>query len=452
MNALPGARSGKGYIVMETKLRIGCGKAAISLEESCFPADNFAGVHDPLHVRVIVMEQGEGKACVRYGIMAVDITSMFPGTVVEYKQIMKEKAGVEEANSWIAATHSFSAPHLWEVPKPGEPDIVRPGHPARSQEEIEKCIRLNAAFSKAAAEAAMQAAGSLRPAVCGAGAGECLVNASRNMETKDGWWLGCDAEQFSDHVLPVLKFESLKGEPLALLFAYDCQSSVMGMSRLADGTRLMSSDLLGAASAYVEKEYGEGFVALGLCGAAGDQEPQLKSKRNEIDREGRLRTIDLGEAGFALLEAQGCRLGAELLKTSERIRCAKAAVKKGRRGFACDSKVMERNVKMLHPTHSYAYVPEGTKDVEAQAFVIGDFAIVGTGAELASKTAAQIRGESPFACTAVATMVDGSAKYMVDAEAYDRFTYGAMNSAFMRGSAEKLRDESLALLRELKEN
>lgn len=436
---------------MEAKLRIGCGKAEISLEENCFPADNFIGVHDPLHVRAIVMEQKEGESAVRYGIMSVDLTSMFPGTVAEYKQILKEKAGVEAENSWITATHTFSAPHLWEVPKPGEPDIVRPGHPARSQEEIERCVRVNSAFAKAARKAVVQASGSLRPAVCGAGEGVCLVNASRNMETKEGWWLGCDAEQFSDHVLPVLKFESPEGDPLAMIFAYDCQSSVMGMSQLANGFKLMSADLLGAASAYVEKEYGEGFVALGLCGAAGDQEPQLKSKRNEIDREGNLRTIDLGEAGFALLEAQGCRLGAELLKTSERIRCAEAPVKKGRRDFICDSKVMERNLKKLHPTHSYDYVPEGTKEVEAQAFVIGDFAVVGTRAELASKTAAQIRSDSPFTYTAVATMVDGSAKYMVDADAYDCFTYGAMNSAFVKGSAERLRDESLLLLRELKE-
>ena len=434
---------------MDHKFKAGAGKAAISLSGEHFPADGFTGTHDPLYARILLLESGEGQECQRYGILSVDLTSMFPPTVAEYKQILAEIAGVKPDNSWITVTHTFSAPHLWEVPKPGEPDIVRPGHPARSQEEVQRCARVNAAFRRAVERAAAQAAASLRPARCGAGYGACGVNASRNMYTAGGWWLGCDAEQFSDHTVPVLKLEALDGEPMGILFSYDCQSSVMGMSQMADGGKLISSDLLGAAAAYVEREYGGGFVALPLCGAAGDQEPQLKARRSEVDRQGVLRTVDCGEAGFVLLEAQGARLGAEVLKTAERISCAVPAVKKGRRDFVCGAKAMERNLKNLHPTHSGQYVPDGTKEAEAQAFVIGEFAVVGTRAELASKTAAEIRGASPYPFTAVATMVDGGAKYMVDAEAYDRFTYGAMNSAFMKGSAETLRDQSIRLLREL---
>lgn len=464
---------------MEKQLYVGRGKAEVRLTEECFPADGFTGVHDPLYVRVIVLEQG-GE---RYGIMSAELTSMLPGTVAEYKQMLRKIAGVEQQNSWIAATHTFSAPHLREVPVHSGPDAVRPGASGRdirvnralaegteteedrrstrvnsafaeaaeraATEEDRRDIRVNSAFAEAAERAAREAAASMRPALCGAGEGVCLVNANRNMETREGWWLGCDAELFSDHTVPVLKFESPDGAPLALLYAYDCQSSVMDMSRLADGSRLVSGDLLGSASAYVEKEYGEGFVALGLCGAAGDQEPQLKAKRNEIDRNGSLRTVDLGEAGFALLDAQGSRLGAELLKAAARICCAEASVRAGRRDFLCGAKVMERNREKLHPTRSHAYVPDGTRLAEVQAFAFGGFAIVGTRAELAGKTASQLRSVSPFAHTAVATMVDGGAKYMVDAEAYDRITYGAMNSPFWKGSAEKLVEEGLLLLQEL---
>ena len=432
---------------MVMQLKVGTGKAAVSLGAECLPADGFTGTHDPLYARMLLLESGEA----RYGILSVDLTSMFPKTVAEYKQLLEELAGVPGENSWITVTHTFSAPHLWDVPKPGEPDIPRPGHPMRSKEEIERCVRVNDAFRRAVEAAVCQAAESLRPAFYGAGAGVCGVNASRNMKTKAGWWLGCDAEEFSDHTVPVLKFETPEGTPIGLLFAYDCQSTVMGMSQLSGGGKLLSADLLGAAAAYVEREYGADFVALPLCGAAGDQEPQLKANRNEVDRQGNLRTVDLGEAGFALLDAQGSRLGAEVLKTAERIACREAAVQKDRRDFACGAKVMERNIKNLHPARTYEYVPDGTREAEAQAFVIGDFALIGTRVELASKTAAEIRNSSPYACTAVATMVDGGAKYMVDAEAYDRFTYGAMNSAFQKGSAERLRDESLSLLRTMKE-
>lgn len=434
---------------MAQHLKIGTGKSEIHLENGCLPTDNFIGIHDPLYARMILMEVEEGTEIRRYGILSLDLTSMFPGAVKEYKEILSKEADVAPEDSWITVTHNFTTPHLWEVPKPGEPDIPRPGHKVRTEEEIDRSRNTNAAFHLAAEEAARQAAGSLRQALCGSDEGVCFVNASRNMETKEGWWLGCDAEEFSDHTVPVLKFETPEGKPLALIYSYDCQSSVMGKSELKTGGKLITSDLLGNASVYVEKEYGDDFVALALCGAAGDQEPQLKANRTEVDLAGNMRTIDLGEDGFALLETQSARLGAELLKVSKRISCLGDQVAKQRRDFICETKMMERNIKKLHPTRSYDYVPEGEKTVEVQAFVLGDFAMLGTRAELASRTAAQIRQNSPFPHTLVATMVDGGAKYMVDADAYDCFTYGAMNSSFVKGSAEKLQAEGLKLLDEM---
>jgi neutral ceramidase len=53
---------------------------------------------------------------------------------------------------------------------------------------------------------------------------------------------------------------------------------------------------------------------------------------------------------------------------------------------------------------------------------LGDIALVGVQPELAAGIGVQIKAGSPFAGTMVATMVDGSAKYMPDAQSYDRFT------------------------------
>lgn len=436
---------------MSETFKLGAGKSEIILEAGCLPSDGFIGVHDPLQARVLAFETGEGSAARRYAILSLDLTNMFPGAIGDYKALLAERTGAAPEDSWVAVTHNFTTPHLWEVPAPGQPDIPRPGHPARTEAEIERSRRVNMAFYRAAEQAAGQAAANLRPAVFGSGQGTCLVNASRNMETKEGWWLGCDDGEFSDHTVPVLKFETPEGEPLALLYTYDCQSSVMGKSELSTGGKLITSDLLGCASSYVERAYSGPFVALALCGAAGDQEPRLKANRSETDPQGRLRTVDMGEAGFALLEAQAARLGAELVKASKRIPCTETAVRSGRRAFLCQGQRMERDLRRLRPTRSYTYVPEGTKAAEVQAFAFGSFALVGTKAELASLTAAELRAASPFAHTAVATMVDGAAKYMVDAAAYDRFQYGAMNSGFAKGSAERLRDEAAALLKELRQ-
>lgn len=438
---------------MSQQLQVGVGKCEIKLNPSCFPTDNFIGVHDPLYARVIVMETADGENTERYGILSLDLTSMFPSGVKSYKELFEEQAQIDANHSWITVTHNFTSPHLWEVPAPGEPDTIsRPGHPVRSEEELNRCRNTNVTYYNAAKEAIAKALANLQPALCGSDTGMCGVNASRNMETKDGWWLGCDAEEFSDHSVPVLKFETLNKKPIALLFAYDCQSSVMGKSMLSTGGKLASSDLIGNAAVYVEQEYGDEFIAIPFCGAAGDQEPQLKSNRTEIDRFGEMRSIDLGEAGFVLLEVAASRLGAEIFKVSERIICKEATVIKSRRDFICEAKTIERNLKNLHPTRSYDYTPDGEKESEVQVFVIGDFAMVGTRAELASKTGAEIRNASPYANTAVITMVDGGAKYMVNAEAYDAFMYGAMNSFFQKGSAERLRDEAIQLLTEMHKN
>lgn len=435
---------------MKENLMLGVGKCEVGLNERCFPIDNYIGVHDPLYARVLLLESGDGASRIRYGILSLDLTNMFPGAIQDYKQLLAEKAGVAPENSWVTVTHNFTSPHLWEVPEPGQPDVIRPGHPTRTPEEMERCRQTNAAFWKATEAAAEQAAAALVPAVFGSDQGACYVNASRNMETKSGWWLGCDEEEFSDHTVPVLKFTSPEGKPLALLYTYDCQSSIMGKSELKTGGKLISSDLLGNASTYVERAYGDGFVALALCGAAGDQEPRLKANRAELDAEGTLRSVDIGEAGFALVDAQGSRLGAEIFKVSQRITCTESKVGQGKKSFACKAQHMERDLRKLHPTRDYTYVMEGTKEAQVEALTFGAFALLGTRAELASKTAAEIRAGAPFAHVAVATMVNGAAKYMVNAEAYDCFMYGAMNSGFARGSAEQLRDQSVELLKGLK--
>lgn len=426
----------------EQRLYVGVGKYQVMLDDACLPIDNFVEVRDPLYARVLLLENRMEGHSKRYGILSLDVTNMYAGGIDIFREILEEYAGVNMADAWITVTHNFTTPHIWQVPKEGESDVPRPSHAIRTEEEIARSRNTNKAFFTAAIQASAMAAEHMQPALCGADDGLCHVNASRNMRTREGWWLGCDAEEFSDHTVSVLKFETPEGEPIALLYTYDCQSSVMGKSVRADGTKRMTSDLLGLASTYVEREYGENFVALALCGAAGDQEPQLKANRTEVDRNGEMRTIDLADEGFVLLDTQAARLGAEVLKTSERIICGDAFVRGTHAHFTCGTKQMERNLKKLHPTTSHTYVPDGEREVDIYLLEIGEFVLVGTQAELASRTAAEIRAVSPYAHTAVATLVNGAAKYMMNAEAYDVFMYGALNSIFARGSAERFAGES----------
>ena len=83
---------------------------------------------------------------------------------------------------------------------------------------------------------------------------------------------------------------------------------------------------------------------------------------------------------------------------------------------------------------------------------IGDIVIAGMQPELASSVGAQIKARSPFPNTMVATMADGGAKYLVDAESYDRFTSEARGSQFSRGAVELVVKGVDDLLKQMKQS
>ncbi|NTV91005.1 MAG: hypothetical protein HGA22_11710 [Clostridiales bacterium] len=430
----------------EKKLRAGSGKAIVSLKEECFPTEGFSGIHDDLHIRVLILESN-----IRIAFMSVELTSLFPETVTAYKNILKDKAGVPFENSWVTVSHTFSAPHLWPEPQPGEKDLPRPGHNERTTEEIQRSIMINKAFYNAAVEAAEKAARNMQPAVMGCGTGKCGINANRNMLTDEGWWLGSDDDGFSDKTLTVLRLNNIKEEPICILYHYAVQSSVMCQSVMPDGYKLISGDLAGTASDFIEKEYGGALTALFLCGAAGDQEPIFKARYNVTDRYGKLHTKDMGAEGFTLLKQQGERLGAKVVKVSEQLSCCRDndEIIIGRREFMCPAKKSTRDLRSIHPTKDYTFEPDGEKASEVEAVILGDLALAGVRPELNCLTAVEIGKASPFRYTAVATMVNGGAKYMADREAYNLITYAAMNSPFAAGSAEILQSEAVSLLNEL---
>ena len=451
-----------------TSLRAGAAVVEVQIPAQCFPIDGFTSLDGGLFTRVVLLENSiDGE---RFAIMSMDVTNIYRSAPEELKEILLQEAGVKPENAWITVTHNFTTPHLWETPPEGQPDVERPGHKPRSEEELRRCRLFNAAFFTAAKQAAAEAAASLRPAIAGSGAGYCTVNASRNMETADGWWLGCSAAEYSDHTVPMLKLEEPDGTPIALIYAYDCQSTVMSRAADESGNLIMTGDLLGRASRYVERAIP--YVALGLCGACGDQEPQLKACSTQLDAEGHMVTVNLGHAGMALLRAQGDRLGSEILRRAKQIDCRapERPVRAGRVMVTCDTKVSEKNLKLLHPTRSYTYVPKDQMEVPCEAMIVGNAALIGTRAELSGRIGTMIRegaagalcagtaqnsgaaadsetAQDTSASTAiVANLVNGAAKYMVDEASYDRFMYGAMNSFFMKGSAEKLAAAAVALV------
>ena len=427
-------------------LRAGAGRAQVAIAP-CLPLDSFTAVHDAPAVRALVLDGDK-----RIVIVSVEITSVFPETQKQMTDSVCAIAGVPQEHVWLTLTHCFGLPHIWPTPSPGEPERSRPGHPPRSQDEIERCDRLGRAYLSALESAVGAAVNNLTDAVIGAGRGECAVNISRSMLTPDGWWLGADSEGHCDRSLNVLRIDGADGGNIALLYVYGVRSCVADRVKGADGGKVVTTDLAGCASRRLENEFGDGFAALFLCGAAGDQEPVLKGCTEILNKDGELCQEDIGDGAFTLLEAQGRLLASETLRVWANITDLGDVDSFGISSADCvlETKHMNRDLRSLRPTKVLSFERDGEKRLTVYGLRLGDLCLVGVQPELDGVTTEEIAAAFPGQLTATAIMINGCDKCMPEAEAYEVVKYQCQNSPFMPGSAEKLRDTARSLITTLR--
>ncbi len=427
-------------------LRAGAGRAEVDLAP-CLPLDGFTTVHDAPNVRAIVLEGDK-----RVVIVSVEITSVFPETQNQMVDRVCALAGTERENVWFTATHSFGCPHIWPSPHPGEPERPRPGHPPRTQEETARCSALAGMYMSALSDAVRMAVKSMRDAVLGSGSGMCAVNISRNQLTPDGWWIGADSEGHCDHSLNVLRIDGADGTNIAALYVYGVRSCVAEGVRGKDGGGIVTADLAGRASRLLEDEFGSGFTAMFLCGAAGDQGPILKGCTEFLDKNGVLRRADLGVAAFTLLEAQGRLLASETLKIWSKISKLEDIRHIALLSADCvlETKRMNRDLRSLHPMRELNCETCGERRLTVYGMRLGGFFLAGVQPELGGVTTEEISKAFPGQLTATAIMVNGCEKCMPELEAYEEVKYQCLNSPFMPGSAEKLRDTAISLITSLR--
>jgi hypothetical protein len=321
--------------------------------------------------------------------------------------------------------------------------------PVLSPEEQAESQAQTDALLHAIENAAKQAADSIQPVISYAAWGRSLINTGRDVETSEGWWLAEGSEAYADHTLPVVFFEALDGSPVAVLYNFPVQSSVLDHAIMEDGGHLVSGDLAGRASAFLEEKYP---VALFLCGAAGDQAPRQKASTNLVDKDGTSRHIERGEAGIAIKNALGDELGQNVLEARANAAALPVdlRVSSMNRYFSVPAKVMPDRTEVVARTVA-DFQENGVTQSNVEVLRIGALALVGVKPELSASIGAVIRDGSPFSCTMVATMVNGGAKYMADREAFAHISYAAQNGPFGLGAAELLGEHALAVLTEIKE-
>ena len=426
----------------------GAGKSEIEYPLDIFPfrdgPDLWTGIHDVPCVRAVLLDCG-----VRMIIVSLEVVLMDRELDEQVRKTAAELAGVPEEQIWTTVTHTVSTPHFF----------VRPHN---SEKENALAYRMRKNILEAAKKAIAQAVESTQKATVGFGCGTCRANINRVIETKDGWWLGSGEEWPADHSVPVVRIDGENQQPIAILYNYNCELAVMDKSIMSDGGRHVTADLAGVASRFVETEYDDNVVALFLPGVSSDQGPAYRAVRTVRGRNGSYRSVDIKEKGWILLELEGERLGEQVLVAMEQTDChvlSNPIRLENRTFWFRGQKLRGLPNPNEGPVHEWPFLPDKDRTRAVEVMMLGHTVLVcadGIGVE----TAKTIKRESPFANTVVISGLNGGAKrlptdgmkYLAEASMYQKAAFQARNSEFAEGSAEKMLENVLNFLHDVKRN
>lgn len=395
------------------QLRAGAGAASIRFPEQMFPTDGFCAVHDDPRVRVLLLDCG-----VRFAVAAVELVVVAKPFVAAIKQIVHELTDTPEENIWVHGTHVISTPHA-PGPKARGPVEKRP--PISEEDKLKRECFANA-LNDAARTAARAAMETLRPARLGVGTGSCDVNRSnRELEVQRGLRSAAAAPGPCNKTMTVLRAEDMDGRAIGFLVSYGIMSRALDNSEMAAGTRLVSSDVPGAACRAAEEKLGA--PVLFCMSAAADQSPAEQTCYRAAGEDGSEITVDLGVAhGLELVERYGAEMGRDIVSIAGSTSCADSApaLALGKAQFQWDSSSGEEQTT-----------------IALQTARLGDVALVGFSPEINCATELELKAISPFAHTLLISMLNGPAKYIPDAAAFRDNTYEARNSFAKPGVAEE---------------
>lgn len=390
-------------------IRAGAGRAILDFPDSLFPIENFHYLHDDLSCRVIILEHQETAIFV-----SLDLTSLQDYAVEAIKEQITKMYPLPLEQIFISVSHTFSAPHTRSIETLEKSSI-------QMKEKNQVVLRTILAAVESAMKKALETIQSVRVM---SHTTEVNSNINRDVEQKNGYWIGKNPDGFSNKKVPILKFVTESQEVLAIIYSMDVQSSVVeGVDRQA-----VSSDFIGLINKKIEGYFN--CPVLFLLGAAADQVPRLL------------------EEDFIGLEKQTTAIADVLIQE---------LIKEGaelRGFFQFDTITMTvkgqelPDRKKLKPTRNYSYPSSDDQEVLLFLLTFEEAAIVMMKPEITSSIGELIRANSPYRLTIIATMINGGQKYMADEKSYRHFTYEAMNSMFACGSAERVSKKIIEKLAE----
>jgi neutral ceramidase len=387
---------------------------------------NFTGVLDPIFVRTLVLDNGSTRAA----LVAVDAGAI-PGDL--YDKVSARAAAeleIPASQLLISASHTHSVP-----------------------------FRLDAGVEETIMRGLRDAIAKLQPARVAWGTGVSYINVNRDrIDPKtQRWWEGPNYDGPSDKTVAVVRVETPAGAPLAVYYNYAVHGVITGT------LDMISGDIPGAASRYVEDSLGGDAVALFASGAAGDQNPIYFNQTYEL-RE--IRIADYAQRGEDISNAMppggqgldrdnprvqllmdqqkrmnetlGQMLGEEVLHVMREgleLSPADATLRGAQVSISCPARRRTDTGRAGTPG---TYVDAGEVAIGLSALRIGDVYIGAVNAEVYNDIAQRLKGESPFKHTMLSTLTNGMAQtgYIPSDEAFGFNVFTVLSSRLKPGCAE----------------
>lgn len=406
-------------------LRAGASRIDYTPRANSLPA-GFKGVLDPIYVRSVVVDNGR----TRVALVALDAGATPTDLFERVSARAATELNIPVNQLLISASHTHSVPF-------------------RVDEGVEEVIL----------RSLRESVSRLQPARVSYGTGVSYINVNRDrVDPKTNrWWEGPNYDAVSDKTVAVMRLDTPAGKPIAVYYNYAVHGVITGT------LDMISGDIPGATSRYVEESLGDDAVALFTSGAAGDQNPIYFNQTYEL-RDIRIadyakrgedisnamppggQGMDLSNPKVQLLmrqqmrinESLGQMLGEEVLHVLREglgKPTADTTLRGAQASFSCPAR---QRTDQGRAGFEGKYVDAGEVALGLVALRIGDVYLGGVDGEVYNAIALRLKRESPFKHTMMVTLTNGMAQtgYIPSEDAFGRYTFQVVSSRLKPGCAE----------------
>ncbi len=223
------------------------------------------GVHDPLHVRAVLLRDRDGQ---EVALVSGDLIGAGFACCDELRERVKAETGVDEV--WFSCSHTHAGRWLVSTPVPGREYTEKHAwdegtHVPITERPEERSW--NDSVHKKIVDTVRQAKEQAEPAVVKAGKAPVQVGFNRRITGADGHtYMGVNREGVIVPWTSILSAESLRtGKPIFVLFEHAAHPVTVPHT-----SKLISADYPGAAVAKIRKSLGGDCIAAFGQGCSGN--------------------------------------------------------------------------------------------------------------------------------------------------------------------------------------